>query len=474
MSTSPKVLIVGAGLGGITLALLLERINIEYEIFERAPVVKPLGAAMSIGPNILPLFEQLGMVDDIMKLALPGRTMKVFNENMDLIGQTQNTASMEERCGYPPIMFSRPDFYRLLLSKIPPGRIHFNKRVLSVGQSDTGALIRCADGWTHEGDLVIGADGAYSAVRQSLYGRLEKEGKLPKSDTQSMNVGYSCMVGTTLPQDPEKYPILKDNFANFGVVVAEGKPHSVKSAFRKAIFIWTIIQVPGNRLCFGIVIQLHGQEKEETFRNSEWGPDSIDALVAQVRDHKVPFGGTLGDLIDATPKELISKVHLEEKLFETWTNGRIALIGDGAINAMQDAVIVANCLYDMKSTSGRDIELALQDYKAQRYPHAKKQVHISALVGKVLYGQSKFEKFMRRAVFNWLPTSFEERSFIKSAAYRPQATFLPFIPNPAKLHVTPQKMSKRYAEEQRKKETRGGVAAALDGKYSKSLDSRHY
>ncbi|KAG0303153.1 hypothetical protein BGZ98_006955 [Dissophora globulifera] len=438
MSTSPKVLIVGAGLGGITLALLLERINIEYEIFERAPVVKPLGAAMSIGPNILPLFEQLGMVDDIMKLALPGRTMKVFNENMDLIGQTQNTAFMEERCGYPPIMFSRPDFYRLLLSKIPPGRIHFNKRVLSVGQSDTGALIRCADGWTHEGDLVIGADGAYSAVRQSLYGRLEKEGKLPKSDTQSLNVGYSCMVGTTLPQDPEKYPILKDNFANFGVVVAEGKPHSVKSAFRTLIVFIT-----------------------------GYFP------VAQVRDHKVPFGGTLGDLIDATPKELISKVHLEEKLFETWTNGRIALIGDGAINAMQDAVIVANCLYEMKSSSGRDIELALQDYKAQRYPHAKKQVHISALVGKVLYGQSKFEKFMRKAVFNWLPTSFEERSFIKSAAYRPQATFLPFIPNPVKLHVTPQKMSKRYAEEQRKKETRGGVAA-LDGKYSKSLDSRHY
>ncbi|KAG0328394.1 hypothetical protein BGZ99_005409 [Dissophora globulifera] len=402
-------------------------------------------------PNILPLFEQLGMVDDIMELALPGRTMEVYNENMDLIGKTQNTAFMAERCGYPPIMFSRPDFHRLLLSKIPPGRIHFNKRVLSVGQSDAGVLIRCTDGSTHEGDILVGADGAYSAVRQSMYGRLQKDGKLPKSDMQSMNVGFSCMVGTTLPQDPVKYPILKDDFANFAVMAAESKPHSVK-------------------LCFGVVIQLRGEEKDEAFRNSEWGPDSIDSIVAQVKDYKVPFGGTLGDLINATPKELISKVHLEDKLFETWTHGRIALIGDGAINAMQDAVIVANCLYDLKSTSHRHIEMALEDYKAQRYPHAKKQVQISGLVCRVLHGQSKFEKFMRKAIFNWLPTSFEERSFLKSAAYRPQATFLPFIPSPGKLHVTPQKLSKRYAEEQREREARG--ALVLEEKYARSLDGR--
>ncbi|KAI1312279.1 hypothetical protein EDD11_002998 [Mortierella claussenii] len=451
MPASPKVLIVGAGIGGLTLALLLERIGVEYDIFERASSVKPLGAAMSIGPNILPLFEQLGMLEEILKLSLPGRIMNVYNEDMTLVGKTDSTAFMKERSGYDPIMFSRPDVYNLLLSKIPPHRILYGKRVLSVGQSDKGVMIRCADGYSYEGDMLIGADGAYSAVRQSLYERLEKDMKLPKSDTQSLNVGYSCMVGTTLPQDPEKYPCLKDDYANFAVVIADGKPHS-----------WTLITVPGNRICFGIVIQLKGEEKEENFRNSEWGPESLDAMIAQVADHKVPFGGTLGDLIKATPKELISKVHLEEKLFETWNYGRIALMGDachkmlpsagqGAINAMQDAVIIANCIYDLKSTSYKHIEAALDDYKSQRYAQAKKQVNISAMVGKVLYGQTWVEKFLRKAVFNWVPRSFEERSFLKSVAYRPQATFLPFVENKTKLSILPQKMSKRYAAEQEKK-----------------------
>ncbi|KAF9349127.1 hypothetical protein BGX26_012533, partial [Mortierella sp. AD094] len=223
---SPKVLIVGAGMGGLTLGLLLERIGVDFEIFERASCVKPLGAAMSIGPNILPMFEQLGMLDEIMKLSLAGKMMEVYSEDMTLIGRTDNTAFMKERSGYSPIMFSRPDLHRLLLSKISAKKVHYNKRVLSVGQSDNGVLLRCTDGCTHEGDILIGADGAYSAVRQSLYERLQKEELLPKSDTMSLSVGYTCVVGTTVPQDPEKYPILKDDHAHFAVVVADGKPHS--------------------------------------------------------------------------------------------------------------------------------------------------------------------------------------------------------------------------------------------------------
>lgn len=75
--------------------------------------------------------------------------------------------------------------------------------------------------------------------------------------------------------------------------------------------------------------QLKGEEKDEAFRNSDWGADSTDSMIAQVENYKVPFGCTLGDLIKATPREYISKVFFEEKIFETWTHGRIALIGDG-------------------------------------------------------------------------------------------------------------------------------------------------
>ena len=72
-----------------------------------------------------------------------------------------------------------------------------------------------------------------------------------------------------------------------------------------------------------------GQDKDAMFRNSEWEPESIDSMVLQVSHNKTPFGGTLGDLIEATPKHLISKVFLEEKCFETWHYEWTALFGDG-------------------------------------------------------------------------------------------------------------------------------------------------
>ncbi|KAF9201622.1 hypothetical protein BGZ49_008144, partial [Haplosporangium sp. Z 27] len=239
-----------------------------------------------------------------------------------------------------------------------------------MGHSEYGALIRCSDGSSYEGDILIGADGAYSAVRHGLYDRLQKDGQLPKSDTESLNVGYTCLVGTSSPLDPEKYPVLKDDFSHFGIVIADGKPHSMGSG-----------------------------EKDTAFRCSEWGPEAVEASLAGLTDYKLPFGGTLGEIIRSTPKEVISNVYLEEKLFETWTCGRVALIGDachkmlpsagqGAVNAMQDAVILANCIYELASTSHSDIVAALRDFKKQRYPYAKLQVENSAMAGKLLYGQT--------------------------------------------------------------------------------------
>ncbi|KAF9349130.1 hypothetical protein BGX26_012536 [Mortierella sp. AD094] len=353
--------------------------------------------------------------------------------------------------GYDAIVFSRPDLHNLLLSRVPAEKIHYGKKVASVEQNEKKAILRCSDGTTYEGDILIGADGAYSAVRQSMFDDMQKEGTLIKSDTESLDMGYTCLVGTTLPLNPEKYPALKDSHSHFSVVVAEGKPHSC-----------TILSIPGNRICYGIVIQLTPEERETAFKNSEWSSQSVDTTLAKIVHHKVPFGGTLGDFINATPKELISNVYLEEKMFETWTHGRVALLGDachkmlpsagqGAVNAMQDAVILANCIYDLASTSRTDVVVALKDYKQQRYSHAKDAIDNSANAGKLLYGQTWFEKLLRKVVFGWMPKWLEENNLNKSAAYQPQVTFLPLVPKKGTIQLTPQKMSKRYHEEQSQK-----------------------
>jgi hypothetical protein len=75
--------------------------------------------------------------------------------------------------------------------------------------------------------------------------------------------------------------------------------------------------------------------QEQRFRNSEnseWGPHAAQSMCDETRDFSIPIGigkKTLGDLYDRTPKDLFSKVMLEEKVFTTWFSGRTVLLGDG-------------------------------------------------------------------------------------------------------------------------------------------------
>lgn len=78
-----------------------------------------------------------------------------------------------------------------------------------------------------------------------------------------------------------------------------------------------------------VQVKDQAEAKEQRFRNSEWGPEANNPLIDEVKDFPITFGGTLGDVIKATPKDRISKVMLEEKLFETWHYRNVVLIGDG-------------------------------------------------------------------------------------------------------------------------------------------------
>jgi 2-polyprenyl-6-methoxyphenol hydroxylase-like FAD-dependent oxidoreductase len=137
-------------------------------------------------------------------------------------------------------VFPRPEFYDLLLSRVPAERIHFGKKVMSLEQNKEGVMIRCADGTTYHGDILVGADGAYSGVRQSLYKRLERHGKLPLSDASELNKGFICMVGTTDPLDPLKYPGLDSETANINQIIGKNNLYSVRTAL---YFLFTYFSV---------------------------------------------------------------------------------------------------------------------------------------------------------------------------------------------------------------------------------------
>ncbi|KAF9285624.1 hypothetical protein BGZ88_009466 [Linnemannia elongata] len=290
---NPRVIVVGAGIGGLMMGLLLGKAGITYQIFERSANVKAL------------------------------------------------------------------ELYDILLRQIPKDRISFNKRILSMRRSAGGTRIYCSDNSIYEGDIVIGADGAYSAVRHNMHKMMKAdEGVAPVQDVKDMAMPVMVQV--------------KDQ----------------------------------------------AEAKEQRFRNSEWGPEANNPLIDEVKDFPITFGGTLGDVIKATPKDRISKVMLEEKLFETWHYRNVVLIGDGAMNAMQDAVVLANCLYDLEDLSPKSLTAAFEDYKSQRYKEAKKQVANSKLNARVSSGQTFVEKIVRHLILNFVPTSVKARQFSKAAAYR--------------------------------------------------------
>ena len=122
--------------------------------------------------------------------------------------------------------------------------------------------------------------------------------------------------------------------------------------------------------------------------------------------------------------------------------------GVGAVNAMQDAVILANCLYDLKDNSLKSITACFQSYYNQRYPHAKAGYEASLGQAKFMSGQRWYEKVIRQVVLNFLPAPIWEAKLAKSSQYRPQIAFLETVPTRGTASVLPLIPSERYQREQ--------------------------
>ncbi|KAG0255641.1 hypothetical protein BG011_005005, partial [Mortierella polycephala] len=126
--------------------------------------------------------------------------------------------------------------------------------------------------------------------------------------------------------------------------------------------------------------------------------------------------------------------------------------GQGAVNAMQDAVILANCIYEMNGASPEAITEALKSYRDQRYQHCLSQYEASKNNAKISYGQKWWEKLIRHIVFNYLPESVQKKNIARDLSYRPQVSFLPLAPNHGTSPASPQMPSKKYAEYLKKQE----------------------
>ncbi|KAF9279978.1 hypothetical protein BGZ68_007567 [Mortierella alpina] len=255
----------------------------DLQIFEKSKDVNNLSVGISLGP-LMQIFEQLGIYGDHIRV------------------------------------MARSDLLNLLLRHIPANKVFFSKRVLIVKQEDEKVRMRCQDNSTYSGTIVVGADGSYSSIRQNLYRDLERAGILPKVDACPPAYHYDCLVGITEPLDAVKYPILKNEFSELQLMTGKHIPYD----------LW-VTPLTDNRIAWMSFYNVQADESaaERSFRFSEWDSNAAQEMCNRVRHLPCIFGGSLGDLIDKTPKERISKIMIADKYFSTWYHQRIVLLGSG-------------------------------------------------------------------------------------------------------------------------------------------------
>ncbi|KAG0259304.1 hypothetical protein BG011_002725 [Mortierella polycephala] len=280
MAPNIHVLIVGGGIGGLMLGIMLERAGIEYQILERSSEHRPLGSAICMNGTVLRIFEQLGLLEELYKISKFAGRLHLAKEDMTTLGHV-DLEHFHERYGYHSIVFGRPDLFKLLVAHIPDGRILMSKRVLSTSQTEEGILVRCSDGSIYHGDILVGADGAYSSVRQCMHKSLKDKGLLPRSDSQQLKFDQHCVVGITDEMDPEKYLTLKDKVCELYGIVGNKRPYT----------LW-LIPIVGNRFAWSIGGRTPdsevGQEDVRSFSFAEWWPELATDVCDLVRDYSLP------------------------------------------------------------------------------------------------------------------------------------------------------------------------------------------
>ncbi|KAG0039715.1 hypothetical protein BGZ82_007017 [Podila clonocystis] len=426
MAANLHVLIIGAGISGLMCGALLEKANISYEIFEKSKELKPLGSALSLSPPLMIYFEQLGIYDQLLKVTKPFGSLRLKKENMAPIGTFEIKESKEEirkRYGYDVRIVARPDLVNLLLSLIPPERIHLNTKALSTEQDEHKVTLQCSNNETYVGSILIGADGAYSSVRQNMYKELAKAGVLPKSDRQPLGYGYDCVVGVTEPLDPLKYPILKQEFCDFEILLGDEIPYT-----------WWYMPLENNKIGWMITQDIHSKydEKGHNIKSSEWGPDAATDMCNRVRHLPCVYGGTLGDIIDGTPKDLISKVMLEDKV-------------ERANMAIDGAVELVNLLFDIHSDSQEDITKVFKQYQDSRRGAAQTAVKSSHQGGSMMHSKGLIADIVRHIALNWIPNWLFRMGADKINEYRPQISFLPLVEKRGTIKTKTNQPSRRMA-----------------------------
>jgi salicylate hydroxylase len=381
--SKPKIAIAGAGIGGIVAALSLLQRGFDVDVYEQAPELRELGAGLQMSANGTRVLIALGLRDAIepiacvpegkeVRLYSTGQTWKLFD-----LGQ----ASVE-RYGAPYWMVHRGDVHTILVDAFEaakPGALHLNHKLVDFEQSDVGVTMSFENQPAATADVLIGADGVHSRVRQALFGDLPAlftgvaawrglvpMDQLPKHLQRLVGSNWVGPGGHVIT-----YPLRAGKLLNF-VAAIERDNWAVES--------WTE----------------RGTREECKADLAGWHED-VQAMVDNI---EVPYKWAL----------------LGRDPLPQWTVGRVTMLGDachptlpmlaqGANMAIEDGMVLARCIEADKD----DLPAALKRFERARIERTSQIVRRSNEAAKRFHNPALADPAGAEAYVNreWAPEKVE-------------------------------------------------------------------
>ncbi|WP_328799083.1 FAD-dependent monooxygenase [Roseomonas harenae] len=349
--SKPRIAIVGAGLGGIAAALLLRQEGFESTLYEQAPAFSRLGAGIHVGPNVMKIMRRLGLEQrmEVMGSHPDFWHSRNWNDGA-LLSEIPLGDYARKTYGAAYLTVHRGDFHQLMVDAVPSGGIQYDKRLTAIDDSGQEVLLRFADGTTAKADIVIGADGVNSVMREHMLGA-----EAPRY------TGYVAHRAVFPASALAKYNMAFDPCVKWW---SEDRHMMVYFVTEKQDEYYYVTGVP----------------------QAEWDMSKAWVQSSQEEMYEA-FAGyhpMVQSLIDAC-SDITKWPLLERDPLPLWSRGRLVMLGDachpmkphmaqGAAMAIEDAAMLARCF---KEVGAEDFETTFALYRANRIERASRVQKVS-------------------------------------------------------------------------------------------------
>ncbi|KIZ47312.1 MULTISPECIES: FAD-dependent monooxygenase [Rhodopseudomonas] len=343
-----KVIIIGAGIGGSALALSLQKAKVDYVLLEQATSFGEVGAGIQLSPNAVRILTWLGLGDDLESFcAEPDFHKYSVWDTGETVLRVALKPQVRAIYGSAYYHAYRPDVIDALTRRLDHSKVRMGHKVKSMGQDGNQAWVVCENGERFEGDVVIGADGIHSVVREQIFkpdpprasGYVSWRGVLDAADVSDLEIPVSAYI---------------DMGPNLSFV------YYYMSGGRKLNWLAT---GPSNG------------NKQESWSQTA----SKDEILAAFKG----WYDRPARIVAATKQTFVTAMYDRNPL-DSWVSGRIALMGDaahamlpyhasGAGQGIEDAWVLARCL----QLGAANPENALNQYEGLRLERANRMVRHS-------------------------------------------------------------------------------------------------